>query len=246
MTPIRTAVLLLFATSLAADPLMDVRSALQKLTGREPIHATYEMQHAIANDGRFDNDKFSGKASVELEADASGFRIVFPRPLLDQMDREQLTVARDPKQKSQTVTALSEIDPVATSNAVDFAPELLRMLEGAKLLSDGAGTFQGKGVRVMVLRLPDRLDDDDAKRVKIAENKLTLWLGSDLVPVGAEHLLNAKFSFLIFKGETKQKRSWYFAHVTDRLVRVRHESTSTSSGMGQNGNESVVATVRVH
>jgi hypothetical protein len=98
---------------------------------------------------------------------------------------------------------------------------------------------------VLVLRLTDQLDEDDAKRVKV-ENRLTLWLGNDLVPVGAEHLFNAKFSFLIFKGESKQKNSWYFAHVADRLVRVRHEQSQNSSGMGQHSNESTLATLRVY
>jgi hypothetical protein len=240
------ALLLLFALPLAADPIGDVRAALGRLTAREPIHATYEMQRTVVNEGKFGNENFTGKAVVELEGDASGFRIVIPRPLLEQLDREQLAHARDPKKTQPTLDALRQIEPTATSNAVDFAPELLRMIDGAKLISDAAGTFQGKTVRVLVLRLTDQLDEDDAKRVKVAENRLTLWLGNDLVPVGAEHLFNAKFSFLIFKGESKQKNSWYFAHVADRLVRVRHEQSQNSSGMGQHSNESTLATLRVY
>jgi hypothetical protein len=242
----RAAVLLLLATSLAADPVGDVRTALGRLTAREAIRATYEVQQNVVNEGKFGNEKFGGKAVAELEGDASGFRIILPRTLLDQLEREQQAKIQDPKATTPTVSALRQMEPGDTSNAVDFAPVLLRMLDGAKLVSDAPGTFQGKATRVLVLRLADRLDPDDAGRVKMAENRLTLWLGTDLVPVGAEHLLNAKFSFLIFKGESKQKKSWYFAHVADRLVRVRHESSEISSGMGQHANESVVATVRVH
>jgi hypothetical protein len=250
MNFVRVAVLLLLATSALADPpanpIADVRVALAHLTAREAIHATYEVQRSVANEGKFDNARYSGKAVVELEGDASGFRVVFPRPLLDQIEREQEANAHDGKQKAPTVSALSQIDPVETSNAIDFAPVLLRMLDGAKLISDAAGTFQAKPVRVLVLRLADHIDEEDAGRVKVAENRLTLWLGADLVPVGAEHIFNAKFSFLIFKGESKQKKSWYLARVGDRLLRVRHESSQSSSGMGQKGNESVVATLRVH
>ncbi len=246
MTLIRTLLALALAASAAADPVSDVRAALSRLTAREAIHATYEVQRSVASEGTFGNDNFSGRAVVELEGDANGFRIVYPRTLLEQVEREQQARVRDVKQTTPTVKALSQVDPVETSNAVDFAPELLRMLDGAKLLSDAASTFQGKPVRAMVFRLADRLDPDDAGKVKIAENRLTLWLGESLVPVGAEHLVNAKFSFLVFRGESKRKKSWYFAHVTDRLVRVRHESTESSSGMGQKGSESLVATVRVH
>jgi hypothetical protein len=246
MNYVRAALFLLLATHLSADPVGDVRAALGRLTAREAIKATYEVQQSVANEGKFGNDKYAGKAIVELEADGGGFRMVIPPPLLEQIEREQQAKIRDVKQSTPTVSALKEMDPVETANAVDFAPVLLRMLDGAKLVSDAASTFQGKPARALVLRLADRLDEDDAGRVKIAENRLTLWLDNDLVPVGAEHLLNAKFSFLVFKGESKQKKSWYFAHVADRLVRVRHESTQSSSGMGQKGNESVVALVRVH
>jgi len=51
---------------------------------------------------------------------------------------------------------------------------------------------------------------------------------------------------LVLKGESRQKQSWHLSRVADRLVSHRHEFTRTSSGLGQKGNESVVATVRVH
>jgi hypothetical protein len=244
---IRAALLLLVALPLSADPLSDVRSVLGKLPAREPIKATYEYQRSVANEGKFGNDKFSGKAVVELEgAGGGGYHIVFPGPLLDQVEREKIAHDHDPKLSTPTVSALRDLDAVETANAIDFSPALLRLLDGAKLLSDAQGTFQGKPARVMVVRVPDRLDSDDADRMKIAENKLTLWLGADLVPLGAEHQFTAKISFLIFKAELKEKKSWYLARVADRLVRTRYESTQISSGMGQKGNESVVATLRVH
>lgn len=244
---IRFLLVLALAVPALADPIADVRGALSRLTAREPIRATYELQHSVANEGKFDNDKFTGKVTVELEGDPGGFRIVFPRPLLDQVGREQQAHNQNVEQKSPTVSALSEIDPVETSDAIDFAPVLLRMLNGAKVVSDDASaTFQGKPARALILRLADRIPKEDAGRFKISENKLTLWLGPDLVPVGAEHLLNGKFSVLIFKGESKQKKSWYFATVADRLVRVRHESSQSGSGMGQKSNQSMVATLKVH
>jgi len=246
MTILRAVLLVALAAPAVAEPLADVRASLARLTAREPIRATYELQRTGASEGTFGDDKFSGKAIVELEGDASGFRVIYPRPLLDQIEREQQARVRDVKQTTPTVKALSQIVPVETSNAIDFAPELLRMIDGAKLVSDAASTFQGKPARAMVLRLASRLDPDDKGKMKMLEDRLTLWLGQDLVPVGAEHVVHAKFSFLVFRGESKQKKSWYFAHVTDRLVRVRHEATENNSGMGQKANESLIATVKVH
>lgn len=239
-------IVLAIAGPIAADPIADVRAALTRLPAREPIRATYELQHTVANEGKFDNDKFSGKAVVELEGGDSGFHVIFPRLLLDQISSEQEAKNRNQKQSTPTVSALHEIDAVETANAIDFAPVLLRLLDEAKLVSDAQSTFQGKPARALVVRVKDRVDAEDASRVKIAENRLTLWLGPDLVPVGAEHIVNAKFSFLFFKGESKQRKSWYLARVADRLVRVRYEQQQNSSGMGQKGNESIVATLHVH
>ena len=127
----RTALSAVIALPLAADPIGDVRAALAKLTAREPIRATYEVQQSIVNEGKFDNDKFSGKATVELEGEHGEFRVVLPRPLLDQIAREGEARTKDFEQATPTISALAAIEPGETSNAIDFAPTLLRMLHGA-------------------------------------------------------------------------------------------------------------------
>jgi hypothetical protein len=237
---------LLSALSASADPIADVRSALSKLEARESIRATYELDQSIDSKGKLDNEKFAGKASVEIEGDASGFRIIVPRSTLDQVEREQQGNIRNAEQSMPTVSALGQIEPVDVVDALDFAPTLLRMMDGAKLVSDSNGTFQGRPMRVLVMRAASRLDADDAKKMKMIENKLTLWIGPDLLPVGAEHVMHTKLSFLIFRAEFKDKKSWYLTHVADRLVRVRRETSSSGSGMGQHMSEATVAVVRVH
>jgi hypothetical protein len=243
---VRLAFVLAIAVPLAAEPLAEIRALLGKLTAREPIRATYEVQRTVVSEGKFDNDKVNGKATLELEGGGGEVRVIVPRPLLEQIAREQEARAQNVELPTPAADTLSQLDPLETSNAIDFAPTLLRLLNGAKIVSDAQSTFQGKPARALVLRLADRLQKKDAGRLKIGENRLTLWLGPDLMPIGAEHLLHAKVSVLFLKMEMKQKKSWYFAQIADRLVRVRHESTENNSGMGQKANESLVATVRVH
>ena len=243
---VRGLLALAVAVPLAADPITDIKAALSKLTARDTIRATYEVQRSVVSEGKFDNDKVNGKAVVELEGSGGEFRIVMPKPLVEQIENELEARAHDVEKQTPTVDAVSQVDPVDTATAIDFAPTLLRMLHGAKLVSDTQSTFQGKPARAVVLRLQDRIEKEDAGRMKVSENRLTLWIGTDMVPVGAEHLFAAKFSVFVLKFEIKHKKSWYLAQVGDRLVRVRHESTENSSGMGQKANEAVVATVRVH
>jgi hypothetical protein len=238
--------LLLSAPGLIADGLTDVQAALRRLGALEPIRATYDLERNINNKGKLTNDKLTGRASVELEGERGGFRIVYPRPLLEQIEREQQARAKNPSLETPTVTALRDLDVISTADAIDFAPAMLRMLEGAKVLSDGPGTWAGKPVRVLILRPTDKLDKDDASRFKVLDNRLTLWLGADHVPLAAEHNLTSRLSFLIFKGEMKAKRSWHFTRLADRLVRHRHELSSRVHITFQDFSEDLVATVRVH
>jgi hypothetical protein len=241
----RLAFALLLALPLAADSLDEVRSALGRFTARDAIQATYELQQSVHSEGKFGNDKYDGRVSVEMEADASGVRVFYPRILIDHVDRERLNKARQPNLETPSTSAINEMRPAETYDAVDVAPTLIRLLDGAKTVSDAHGTWAGKPARVLVLKAAERLDDDDKGKVKMAENRITLWLGADMVPLAVEHLAHAKFSFLFFKGESKQKKSWHLMRAGDRLVRARYEYTETSSGMGQKGNESIVAVLRV-
>lgn len=245
MRPLALLLLLFAAFPLSADPLAEVRGALGRLTARDAVRGTYEIERNVHSEGRFDNDKSNGKVAVEVEGDANGFRIVLGRPLLDHVAREQQARAKTSR-PAPTVEALGEISPVHAGEAIDFAPPLLRLLDGAKLLSDAGGTWMGKPARVLVLRAADRLDGEDKDRMKIIENRVTLWLGGDLVPLAAEHLVSSRFSFLFLRAEWKEKRSWHFARSGDRLVRARFEERVTASGMGQKVDQTLIATLRLH
>jgi hypothetical protein len=241
----RLVLVCLVALPLAAEPLADVRAALSRLAARDAVRATYEVQRAVVNEGKFNNDNFTGRVTIEVAGDGEGFHLIFPKALLDQIEREEGVAAKAAKPLTPTVNAAREINVTSTSELVDFAPRLLRMLEGAKLVSDAPNTWQGKPARALVIRLVDKPHDGPGK-VTVAENRLTLWLGSDMVPLAAEHLVAGKFSFLIFKGESRTKESWHLSRAGDRLVAHRHEFSQTGSGMGQKGTENVVATMRVH
>lgn len=244
MTITRLLFLLAAALPLAADPAGDLRAALGRLTGRDPIRATYEVQRSVTAEGRWKNEKFTAKAAVDVEADASGFRVTFQRTLLDQVAREKLAHARDPKKSTPTVSALHALDPADTANALDFAPVLLTILEGARLTGDAAGTWAQKPARVLTFRLAE-VPHDGPGKVTVAENRLVVWVGPDLVPLAAERTISTRFSILIVKGESHQKDSWHFTHTGDRLVAHRHEETNGGSGLGQKANDAIVATVRV-
>jgi hypothetical protein len=236
---------LLLALPLHADTLTDLRAALARFTGRDTIRATVDIQQTVDNSGRFGNEKYSGQATIDIEGDANGLKVVLSRPLLEQMSRELRARARDSNQTAPTISAVNEIGSVAAAEAIDYAPSLVNLMDGAKVVEERAGQWQGKPARIVVLRLADNLGDDKGK-VTYTENRLTLWLANDHVPMAGEHSVGAKFSILFLKGEMKKKSSFTLAPVGDRLVRLRAQASQSTAGLGQKGNESTVATVRVH
>ncbi|HEX9985693.1 MAG TPA: hypothetical protein VGF69_20710 [Thermoanaerobaculia bacterium] len=244
------ALALLLPTLAHADTLADVRTALGRLTARQPIRATYEVRLVRDSKGRFANTNFRGNVAVELESDADGVTVTVPRPVLDEIARERKARLTDPKAKAPVLGALDDVDPTLAAEVLDFAPALLHKLDGAKVLQEKPGVWQGKPVRMLVVQVqverPSANGEVRLGKQTVTENRMTLWLGEDLVPLAAEHVLAVKASFLILRGEFKDKSSWVFGRHGDRLVRVRYDSNGSMSGMGQSGTESRNALLKVH
>lgn len=241
--------LALTALSAHADTLADLRALLARCTGHSPIKATYTVQRSRKSEGRFVNDDFSGSVALELESNSNDFRLIFSNALLATIDAEQSTRRRDPKKDTPTLNALWEVTPYETSKALNFAPSLAEMLDEAKLVSDKPATIDGKAGRVLVLDLPPPKEANDVVEIgkaKIELDRLTLWLGEDGFPSLAEHVRNMKASALVFKAETHETQKWVFGHENDRLLRLRYETVTSGSGLGQRGMSTIIATLKPH
>lgn len=242
----RRLLLVLFAAlPLHADALSDVRTALSRLGATTPIRITYEVQRNEVSEGKFENVKYGGKAAIDIESDGASMRLVIGKPILESVAKELDARAKDPNVNTPNERALGEITTVNAALTIDAAPTLLRLMDDAKVVADSAGTWAGKPARVVVLKLADKKRTGPGK-ITMLEDKLTLWLGTDHVPLAAEHIRAAKFSFLVFKTEQRTKRSWHYARSGDRLVGARFEETENVSGMGQKGNDTLIATARIH
>jgi hypothetical protein len=249
---ISATVLLAIVSALSAqgDTLSDLRAVLGRLNGHAPIRATYEIQRSGQSKGRFVNDRYSGSVAVEIEADTAALRVVFPQALLDTIAREQAAKLRNSATDTPTLNALWEVSAVHTAEAVDFAPALLQMIDGAKLVDDRAATLQGRPARMIVLDLPQRVTQPngtiDIGKVTVEKDRMTLWLGADGLPQVAEHVRTIKASVLLFKALSEETESWQFAAGAGRLLRLRYESKSSGSGLGQTGSGTLVFTLKPH
>jgi len=244
-----SALLILIAAASRADTLGEMRSALLQLGGKSAIKATYEVRRSRQSEGRFVNDNFTGTVTVELESDNAAFRIVFPQTLLATINDEQRVRLLDSKKDTPTLNALWDVSPVTASGAVNFAPLLLRMIDGGKIAGDRPVMVQGRPGHLLVLDLPPPKQPSgtfDLGRVTYENDRMTIWLGDDGVPVSAEHVRTTKASALIFKAESKETEKWIFGRENDHLLRLRYETSVNASGLGQKGISSTVFTLTPH
>jgi len=156
---------------------------------------------------------------------------------------------RDPKKDTPTLNALWDVSPMSASQALNFAPSLLQMIDGAKVVGDRVETVQGEPGHLLVLDLPPPKQASgviEIGSVTIEKDRLTLWLGVDSLPVSAERIRVTKASALIFKVAGRQTEKWTFRKENDRLLRMHYESSGSGSGLGQTSTGSVIATLIPH
>jgi len=230
-----TAVML--AASARADTVADMRSAISQLRATRPIHASIEVQRSRKNEGRFANQQFTGSASLDVVEDEAGLRITFPRAILERADRESREHTSDPRKTMPTRAAINDTQPTEVADAVDFAGPFLRLLETATKVSETRGTRDGRSVRVVVLKLTPKLPPEATSifSVKFTEDRMTVWLGDDNVPLAAERVQRGTAGFMFIKGSMMNRSSWTFTHYGDRLVVLRDDSLYSGSGFGQKG-----------
>jgi hypothetical protein len=238
---------LLLALPIRADTLADMRSAIAKLRAMKPIHVSIDVQRSRKNEGRFANQQFTGSASFDVSEDETGLHVTFSRALLDRADRESREHTADPRKQTPTRAAINDTEATEIADAINFAGPFLRLLATATKVSETRGVRDGRPVRIVVLKLTPKLPPEATSifSVKFTEDKMTVWLGDDNVPVAAERTQRGTAGFMFIKGQMTNRSTWTFGHYGDRLVVLRDDSSYAGSGFGQKGEGRSVQVVTV-
>ncbi|MGA8809896.1 MAG: hypothetical protein WB973_18640 [Thermoanaerobaculia bacterium] len=245
----RLAALPLFVLTLnaRADVVTDMRAAVAQLRATKPIHVSIDVQRSRKNEGRFANQQFTGNASLEVVEDDAGLHIIFPRAVLEKADRESREHTADPRKQTPTRAAVNDTQATEIADAIDFAGPFLRLTDTAKKVNESRAVREGHPVRVVVLKLTPKLPPEATSifSVKFTEDQMTVWLGDDNLPVAAERIQRGTAGFMFIKGSMMNRSTWTFAHVADRLVVLRDDSSFAGSGFGQKGEGRNVQVVTV-
>jgi len=245
-TALAVAHILLSPLVARADTLTDLKSAVSALHATHPLHATVEMQRTRKSEGRFVNQESVGSATIDVISDAEGLRISVSKALLDRAGRETREHQIDTRRAASTRDTLDDIDAFAVAESLDFSDALLRLVSLCRPVSESRVTFQGKPSRVVVMKVTEPTREATTMfHVNFTDDRLTIWVGDDNLPVAAERRQKGSAGFLFIRGEMSSRHSWTFARRDDRLIVTRYDMTYLGTGFGQRGEGRTVQTITV-
>jgi hypothetical protein len=224
--------LLAAPTLLFADGLADVCATLQKLQSDQPLRARVEIKTRRSG-GESDRQKQSQATSaVIVQSGPEGLTLNWSPEQIKQSRKAAWAETANPDAPKSDLATLKALSAGEALNLLDAADPLRRGLEKAVLQEDKRDTYQGKPVRLLVIRIDLALDEEERKALKSSEAILKLWLDSDGVPLAMERDIQARFSKFLIGFRVYEHEMREFQRTNGRLVVTRASKDSSGSGFG--------------
>jgi hypothetical protein len=232
------------AGPLRGDEAGELAAALARLQATDEIQGSLEIQLSRQSNEEHWTDR--SRAVVEVEDGAQGVRVGLARAGSRQALQELRAQILDPSRRTPTYNALQALSLNEVYGDLDCAAALAQDLSVAHQLEVKPATYQGRPARLLELALPPRLSDEARKHVRTAESRLSIWIGADGLPLGAEKIDHTRGRFLVLFFENLRRQTWTFGRKGNRLFAARHEVSDNASGMGQDFRTSTVAILTLH
>jgi len=240
-----TLLLLSLALPLSADGLDDLRASLQKLAGGDPVKAS--LEHSFWRQVIDDKKPVvsQGRIAAQLEDGPQGLRVTWGRPTLQQALKELADQEREPDRTAPTRTALRNVDPLETVEALNHAEALLRDLAQAQVQEERTEAWQGRPAKLLVLRLTPKLPGNQRKYLKELKADAKVWIGADGLPLAFSSSVTYRGSRMFISFEGGSTQDLQFIRVGHRLVVTRATGEEHSAGFGASSQTKKVTTLTV-
>jgi hypothetical protein len=223
----------------------ELAAILARFPATDPIQGSLEMQ--LSRQSMEEHWTDQSRATVDVEDGPQGLRVGLPRSTSRQTLQELRAQTLDPSKHMPIYNALQALTLNEVSADLDCAAALAQDLALAHAAEvQAAASYLGKPARLIVLTLPPRLSAEARKHVRNAESRLSIWIGTDGLPLGAEKLEHTRGRFLVLFFENLRKQTWTYGHKGNRLFATRHEVADTASGMGQDFHNATTAILTLH
>ena len=228
---------------LFADGLADVRATLQKLQSDQPLRARVEINTRRLG-GESDKQKQSqATSSLIVESGPQGLTLSWSPEQIKQSRKAAWTQTANPDAPKSDLATLKALAAGEALNLLDAADPLRRGLEKAVLQEERRDTYQGKPVRLLVIKVDLGLDEEERKALKSSEAILKLWLDGEGVPLAMERDIQARFSKFLIGFRVHEHETREFQRAGGRLVVTRASNDSSGSGFGHSDESHTTTTV---
>lgn len=241
----RLLLLLLLAAPalLLADGLADVRVTLQKLQSDQPLRARVEIKTRRLGGESNKQKQSQAISSLIVENGPQGLTLSWSPEQILQSRKAAWTQTANPDAPRSDLATLKALAAGEALNLLDAADPLRRGLEKAVLQEDKRDAYQGKPVRLLVLKVDLGLDEEERKALKSSEAVLKLWLDGDGVPLAMERDIQARFSKFLIGFRMHEHETREFLRAGGRLVVTRARKDSSGSGLGHSDENHTSTTV---
>jgi hypothetical protein len=206
-----------------ADPLGDLRGALERLRAHAPLKARIRQENvADYKDEGLRRTRKGGASIVAEDAGTGGpLALVYDAAVLTQASQEPAG-RRDARGPGD---AIRDLDAVRVLGLVRSAEHLLEALEGARLVSEKPERHAGRPARVLDLSLaaPRGLDREKGFRIT---RTARIWIDDAGVPIAGEIRTNTEVRRLIFKVRFDTTERNDYGVAGRRLVTRRRETVN--------------------
>jgi hypothetical protein len=235
----------LAATPAHADGLSDLKAALARPQGSATLAGNFDVRLWRRQGEGKDMEESNGAAGVAIDDGPQGLRMFFSRDTLNRAQDEDRAKEKDGKAKTPTSSALVKLNSGELRDMTAAAQTLLRALEKAQFKSERNDTWSGKPARVLTFDLGvDKIAEKDRKYVKSFEGRLEVWLDADGTPLASKAHMHAKGSaFLVLSVDVDNDEDYVYAMAGERLVAVRKEVRTKSSGSGDKSEQRTTHTL---
>jgi len=233
------------ALPLHADTLSDLKAAVGALRGTQPIRAAAELRRTEKEEGRFNNEAFTGSVALEVALAADGAHLNFAPAVVEQFAREQREETANPKKVPASSRVAERLGPLWVLEHLNAADTFLGMLRYAKLKSESRVTAQGRPARLLVFQVDAPVRDIKGGGLEMKEHTLRVWVGDDNLPFSTDEVQDGSVRVLLFHGSMWLHDTWTFGKSGDHLVMLRHEATHKADLFGQKSDGTGVETVVV-
>lgn len=236
--------LMLFPVAVRADSIAALRTVLRTLPAKRPVGASYERRETTVAKGRFYDGGRDAASTAEAHVGEDGVTLTYPRALLDRGRAEEVERLRGAKAEGGATAG--GVSPLRIAEMLDYAPSLNAILERGLVAEERPLLFHGQQARLLVINLR-QVTRPGVKEghVKSTQDRLSLWLGADQLPLAAERNSTGTAGIFFLHADLKTKETWTFGRHQDRLIIVRYQRTDDSSGMGQTTHSTISESITI-